>query len=221
MEFDFGPVASNWRYLALGLGMTMSLSLLTAIAATLFGTALALLRVYGPQPLKPAIAFYVDSIRAMPVLVVLVWTYFAFPLIAGLSLPPFWAALVALSLHASAYMSEIARAGITSVRSGQMRAGLALGMSRAAVIRRIILPQATVRILPSYGSMLAIIVKDSAVASVIAVPEYLYRSTTISAQTYRPIEVFTVAIVLYFLIIFPLTRGVDLIYRRVAKLGRS
>ncbi|WP_164747593.1 MULTISPECIES: ABC transporter permease subunit [unclassified Mesorhizobium] len=94
-------------------------------------------------------------------------------------------------------------------------------MSRASVISRIILPQAALRILPSYGSMLAIIIKDSAVASVIAVPEYLYRSATISAQTYRPIELFTVAIVVYLLIIFPHTRGVDLIYQRVAKLGRS
>ena len=221
MELDFGPVADNWRYLALGLGSTLLLALFTACLATLLGTALALVRVYGPRWLRPLIAFYVDSIRALPVLVVLVWTYFAFPLLAGINFPPFWAALIALSMHASAYMSEIARAGITSVRSGQMRAGLALGMSRAAVIRKIILPQAIVRTLPSYGSMLAIIIKDSAVASVIAVPEYLYRSTTIAAQTYRPIEVFTVAIVVYFLIIFPLTRGVDLIYRRVAKLGRS
>lgn len=221
MDFDFSVIANNWMYLAKGFGMTVALAASATITATIFGTLVAFLRIYGPHQVRPFIVFYVDSIRALPVLVVLVWTYFSFPLIVGIDLPPFWAALVALSLHSAAYMSEIARAGITSIRGGQMRAGLALGMSKMQAIRRVIFPQAVVRVLPSYGSMLAIIIKDSAVSSVIAVPEYLYRSTNVAAQTYQSVEIFTLAIVVFFLFIFPITRSVDIIYKRVVLLGRS
>src|SRR5207302_8236305 len=96
-----------------------------------------------------------DSMRAIPVLVVLVWTFFAVPILTGVTLPPFWAALTALTLHIAAYVSEIVRAGIESIRPGQIRAALALGMSRAQLVRRIVLPQAAVRMLPTYGSLLS------------------------------------------------------------------
>ncbi len=116
--------------------------------------------------------------RAVPVLVVLVWMYFALPLVTGVALPPFWAALVALSLHVAAYVAEIVRAGVTSIRPGQTRAALALGMSRAQAVREIVLPQAIVRMLPAFGSVISITIKDTAIATVIAVPEYMNRSQT-------------------------------------------
>jgi polar amino acid transport system permease protein len=94
-------------------------------------------------------------------------------------------------------------------------------MSNAQIIRRIILPQAIVRILPPYGSILSITIKETAVATVIAVSEYMHQSEVIASQSLRPIEVFTTAMVVYFILLFPVTRGVDIIYRRVAHLGRS
>ena len=106
------------------------------------------MRTYGPFWAKPVIAFYVDSMRAVPLLVIMVWTYFALPLLTGVNFPAFIAALIALTLQSMAYICEIARAGISSIRGGQMRAGLALGMSKSDVVRRVILPQAAVRVLP-------------------------------------------------------------------------
>ena len=123
------------------------------------GLAIALLRLYGPRWLRPLLVFYIDSMRAIPVLVVLVWIYFALPLLAGVNFAPFWAALVALTLHIAAYAAEVVRAGIESVRPGQMRAGLALGMSRAQALRKIILPQAIVRMLPAFGSVLTVAIR--------------------------------------------------------------
>ena len=111
------------------------------------------------------------------------------------------------------------RAGIESVRPGQTRAALALGMSRAQIVRRIILPQAIVRMLPAFGSLLSITIKDTAIASVIAVPELMRQSETVAGQSFQPIEVYTFAMLVYFLILFPVTRGVDRFYRRVAHLG--
>jgi polar amino acid transport system permease protein len=222
MDFDFSPIIENWRYLLGGLGVTLALSAVTVLASLLLGTAIGIARVFGPAWLRWPLILYIDSMRAVPVLVVLVWTFFAVPiLLSGLSLPPFWAAVVALTVHIAAYVAEIVRAGIESIRPGQVRAGLALGMSRAEVVRKIILPQAVVRMLPAFGSIVSITIKDTAIATVIAVPEYMKRSETLAGQSYHPIEVFTFAMIVYFLILFPVTRLIDVAYRRVAHLGRS
>ncbi len=221
MDIDLSPIIENWAFLAQGLEITIMLSLGVMVAATILGVTVALGRLYGPWPLRVALTFYVDSTRSIPVLVLLVWCFFAFPLVFGFSLPPFPAAFLALTLHVTAYISEIVRAGITSIRPGQTRAALALGMSQAQIVRRILLPQAAVRMLPPYGSILSVTVKSSAIASVIAVPELLQRSNTLASQTYRPLEVYTAALIVFFLLIFPITRIVDMVYGRIGHLGRS
>jgi polar amino acid transport system permease protein len=221
MDLDYSSVFDSWRFLLGGLGLTLALSLLTMLCSLVLGGAFGLARCYGPQWLRIPLVFYIDSMRSVPVLVVLVWTYFALPLITGVTLPPFWAALVALTAQLAAYVAEIVRAGVISIRAGQTRAAFALGMSRAQTIRTIILPQALVRMLPAFGSILSITIKDTAIAAVIAVPEYMNRSQTVAGQGFHPIEVFTVAMAVYFIILFPVTRVVDMVYVRLAHLGRS
>jgi len=221
MEFDFSVITSHWRFLGYGVLVTLALSLASGAASLAAGFVVALARLHGPRWLKPVVILYVDSMRAIPVLVVLVWTFFALPIVAGVTLPPFWAALAGLTVHLAAYAAEIIRAGIESVRPGQTRAALALGLSRAQVLRRIVLPQAIVRMLPAFGSLLSITIKDTAIASVIAVPDLMRQSETLAGQSFQPIEVYTFAMLVYFVLLFPVTRGVDRLYRRVAHLGRS
>jgi polar amino acid transport system permease protein len=221
MSLDFTPLFDSWRFLLGGLGLTLGLSALTIVFSIVLGGALGLARCYGPAWLRWPLVFYIDSMRSIPVLVVLIWTYFALPVVTGVTLPPFWAATLALTAHISAYVAEIIRAGINSVRAGQERAAFALGMSRYRAIRDIILPQALVRMLPALGSILSITIKDTAIAAVIAVPEYMNRSQTVAGQSFHPIEVFIVAMIVYFAILFPVTRAVDMIYARYAYLGRS
>jgi polar amino acid transport system permease protein len=221
MSLDFTPVFDSWRFLLGGLGLTLGLSALTTLFSMVLGGALGLARCYGPGWLRLPLVFYIDSMRSIPVLVVLIWTYFALPVVTGVTLPPFWAATLALTAHISAYVAEIIRAGINSVRAGQERAAFALGMSRYRTIRDIILPQAIVRMLPALGSILSVTIKDTAIAAVIAVPEYMNRSQTVAGQSFHPIEVFIVATFVYFVILFPVTRVVDMIYARYAYLGRS
>lgn len=221
MEFDLSPLLDSWQYLVEGLGVTLLLSLLTVVCSMVLGFAVGLARCYGPAWLRWPLVFYIDSMRAIPVLVVLVWTYFAFPILTGVTLPPFWAALVALTAHIAAYVAEIVRAGVASVRPGQTRAALALGLSRAQTVKEIVLPQSVVRMLPAFGSIISIAIKDTAIAAVIAVPEYMKQSETVAGQSFHPFEVFTVAAIVYFTILFPITRLVDMIYVRVAHLGRS
>ena len=220
-ELDFSPLLESWRFLAEGLGLTLALSVLTIVSSLLFGLAIGFGRVYGPVWLARSLTFYIDSMRAIPVLVVLVWMYFAFPLVVGVSLPPFWAAWAALTLHIAAYVAEILRAGLNSIRPGQIRAAKALGMSGVQVVAKVVLPQAVIRMLPALGSIVSITIKDTAIAATIAVPEYMQRSQTLAGQSFRPVEIFTVAMLVYFLILFPSTRLVDAAYRRLAHLGRS
>jgi len=221
MEFDFSVIADNWRFLAYGVLITIVLSIVSGVTSLASGLLVALARLYGPRWLRPIVVLYIDSMRAIPVLVVLVWTFFALPILTGLTMSPFMAALLGLTVHLAAYAAEIIRAGIESVRPGQTRAALALGMSRAQILRRILLPQAVVRMLPAFGSLLSVTIKDTAIASVIAVSELMRQSETVAGQSFQPIEVFTFAMLLYFLMLFPVTRGVDRLYRRVAHLGRS
>src|SRR3954454_8054105 len=221
MDLDFEPVIESAQFLLGGVGLTLALSALTILTSLLLGGAIGLARCYGPAWLRVPLVFYIDSMRSVPVLVVLVWTYFALPLLTGVTLSPFWAALVALTAHIAAYVAEIVRAGVTSIRAGQSRAAFALGMSRAQAIRTIILPQAVVRMLPAFGSILSITIKDTATAAVIAVPESMNRAETMAAQTFPPIDICTVSMVVYFVILFPMTRVVDMVYGRLAHLGRS
>ena len=221
MELDFGVILANGRFLAYGAWITVLLSLLSGAASLVLGVGIALLRLYGPRALRPVVVLYIDSMRAIPVLVVLVWTFFALPIVTGVTMSPFMAALIGLTVHLAAYAAEIVRAGIESVRPGQARAAFALGMSRRQVLRRIVLPQAFVRMLPAFGSLLSVTIKDTAIASVIAVPDLMRQSETVAGQSFQPIEVYTFAMLVYFLILFPVTRGVDRLYRRVAHLGRS
>jgi len=221
MGFDFSVITDHLSFLGSGIAVTLMLSVLSGVTSLAAGLLVALLRLYGPRWLKPLVILYIDSMRAIPVLVVLVWTFFALPIIAGVTMSPFVAALIGLTVHLAAYAAEIVRAGVESVRPGQSRAALVLGMSQAQIVRRIIMPQAIVRMLPAFGSLLSITIKDTAIASVIAVPELMRQSETVAGQSFQPIEVFSFAMLVYFLILFPVTRGVDLIYRRVAHLGRS
>ena len=221
MDLDFSPLIDSWRFLASGLVLTILLSVASVVCSFALGLAVALGRMYGPAWLRAPLVFYIDSMRAIPVFVVLVWIYFAVPIISGYSFDPFWAALTGITIHVAAYVAEVVRAGITSIRKGQIQAGLAIGMSGAQIVRKVLLPQATVRMLPAFGSIVSVTIKDTAIAAVIAVPELMRQAETVAGQSYRPIEVFTTVMVIYFLLIFPVTRFIDRYYMRVAHLGRS
>jgi polar amino acid transport system permease protein len=214
-------LAVNWPFMLKALGMTLAVSVSSMLLGLLVGIVVAIGRTYGGRSADLVLGFYVDTMRSIPVLVILVWSYFALPLLTGRSLSSFIAAVAALGLHLAAYVAETVRAGLTSVRPGQMRAALALGMSPWQAIRRIILPQALVRMLPPLGSLLVIAVKDSAISSVIAVPELIRQTQVLVSNTYLSFQLYSFTMIVFFLISYPIARGVDHIYRRLAHLGSS
>jgi polar amino acid transport system permease protein len=221
VSFDFGVIAANWRFIAYGVEITILLALASGAASLVLGLIVALARLEGPAWLRRVLVLYIDSMRAVPVLVVLVWTFFALPILLGVTMSPFAAALIGLTVHLAAYAAEIVRAGIESVRPGQTAAARALGFNRAQTLRHVVLPQALVRMLPAFGSLLSVTIKDTSIASVIAVPELMRQSETLAGQSFQPLEVFTFAMLVYFVLLYPVTRGVDRVYRRIAHLGRS
>ena len=201
--------------------VTVQVSLVAMVGGMAIGLVVALLRIARVPVLNGLASLYVDFFRSTPVLAQLIWIYYALPILTGQSLTAFVAGSLGLSLYAGSFFSEIFRAGILSIERGQSEAALALGMTRAQAMRRVILPQAMVRMLPPIGSSLITLVKDSALLSIISVPELMRQSETVAGQSFQPIEVYTFAMLLYFLMLYPVTRGVDRVYRRFAHLGRS
>lgn len=215
------PILANWRFLTVALGVTLALTAVSMTIGIVVGLLAGVLRTYGGRVADFFIGFYVDTMRAVPVLAILIWFFFAFPIALGFSIKPFTAAAVGLGLHIAAYFAEAVRAGLLSVRPGQTRAALALGMTRLEAVRVVVLPQALIRMLPALGSLTTITIKDSAIAAVIAVPELMRQSQIIAGQTYRPFEVYTFTMVVYFLLCFPIARFLDSRFVRLAHRGAS
>jgi polar amino acid transport system permease protein len=215
------PILDNLPFLWAGIETTLVVSALSVACSLALGFAAGLGRCFGPAWLRLPLVFYIDSMRAIPVLVVIVWTFFAFPILFGLTMTPIVAAVGAISVHVAASIAEIVRAGVESIRQGQSWAGLALGMSHAQLLRKVILPQAVTRMLPSFGSAIIVTIKDSAIASVIAVPDVIRHAESVVAQTYRPFEVYSFAMLVFFAILFPVARMVDRLYLRIGHRGRS
>jgi polar amino acid transport system permease protein len=143
--------------------------------------------------------------RCTPVLVQLVWFYYALPVLTGIEMSAPVAAALCLSLYGGAFYSEIIRGGIISTDIGQTEAGQAIGMTRFQVMRRIILPQAFRKMIPPLVNQSILQLKNTSLLMVLAVPDLLYQGQVIAHDTYRPLEVYTFIAITYFLILFPVT----------------
>ena len=201
--WDFKVVTDNFPILLRGVVLTVEL---WAVAFAL-GLLLGLLISLGPLSGKPWLRLpaigYVEVFRNTPVLIQLIWFYYAFPIVLGQQLSPVTAAILALTLNTSAYCAEIFRGGIESIAKGQWEAAKAIGMSRAMSLRRIILPQVGKRMLPAFTNRGIELAKVTSLASVLAVHEIMYQGRLLSSTYYRPLEILTVVALVYFVLIYP------------------
>lgn len=217
MRFDFADVLGNIDLLVRGIGLTFVLWTLAFSFALVVGLALALARASGQAWLGWSAGAYVEVFRNTPVLIQLIWFYYAFPVLTGVQMSPFTAALLGLSLNTSAYVSEIYRAGLQSIARGQWEAGRALGMSGRNALVRIVLPQAVRRMIPAFTNRGVELAKMTSIASVLSVHELMYEAKLLSSQTFLPLETFTVVAVIYLLLIYPGTLAASLLERRLAR----
>lgn len=203
--WDFSAVWRNIGQLVEGLQGTALLTLACLALALPLGLALAVMRMSPLRALRLPATLWIDFFRAAPALVLIVWFYFAFPIIAGVNLDAFGAAFLAIGLQSAAYMAEVFRAGMQAIGRGQWEAGAAIGLTKRATIHYIVLPQAVRHMIPVFLIRFAELVKATTLAAVIAYGEMVYRANTLSAQTFRPLEVFTLTALIFFAVIFSIT----------------
>ncbi len=197
-----------------GAAMTVLLTVLTMAIAIPGGLILAFLRLSPFAPLRLSATAVVEFFRATPLILQIYWAFYVLPAFLDLRLSAFTTALIGLGLNVSSFTSETFRAGIVSIRRGQWNAGLALGMSPAAVAWSIVLPQAVMRVLPALASTWVSLFKDTSLVSVIAVADLSYAALQARAETYRILEVLTAMAALYWLMGYPQAKLVDWMHRR-------
>ena len=196
-----------------GVWITVLASVVSMLAALLLGLLVALARLAGG--VASAVAYvYVEFFRNSPQLMIVVWVFTVLPLVTGITLSPLLSGIVALALNLSAFVAEVYRAGLTSIPAGQTQAALALGMTRAQLYRRVLLPQAVARVIPPLGSYWVSLFKDTSLLAVIGVAELMYQGRLVATDTYRPVEILTGVALIYYVLAYPQALGVNLLFRR-------
>lgn len=210
-------VLEQWQFMAEGLKLTLLVAVLSIILGSVFGLIVVLMRLAPFRLVDWTARVFIDFIRSTPLLVLLLWIFFALPILTGLSFTPLVAGVLTLSLHSAAFLGEIFRAGILSIERGQRHAALSLGMRPSQAFRRVVLPQAVGRMLPPTGNIFIGLIKDSALVSIVGVVELTWQAQVIGGYTLRELEAFTVVAFFYvILLVIPLSLVVNYVNRRMS-----
>ena len=193
--------ASNLKFLFGGVWLTVALSSVSIFFSVLLGLFVSLPGLSNNYYVRGFNRIYVETFRSIPVLVLILWVYYGLPVVLGLSLSPFTAGIVALALSDSAFEAEIFRAGIQSIERGQTEAADALGFSYAQKMWHIVLPQAIRRILPPLGNQFVYMLKMSSLLSIIGLQELTRKANELTVTVYRPLEIYTVLVLEYLVLI--------------------
>lgn len=199
---NWGVLVSSFPLLLSGLQITLVLGVVSIIAGLVLGLVIALVRLYAIRPASVVAKLYIDLFRSIPILVLLIVVYYALPFV-GLRLSPFMSAAAALTLVSGAYTAEIFRAGIEAIPRGQFEASQALGLSFRHMMSDVILPQATRIVIPPLTNNCINVVKDTALASVVAMPDLLKQATQAQALEANPTPLIVAALI-YIALLWPL-----------------
>ena len=210
--------ADNLRFLLSGMGETIKVSLLAITLSMTIGLLVALPALTQNRALRLCNRVYVEVFRSIPVLVMILWVYYGLPLLLGLELNVFQAAILALGLCDSAFQAEIFRAGIQSVPKGQHEAAQVLGLRPAQKMRTIILPQALRVILPPLGNQFVYMLKMSSLASIIGLSELTRRANELNVVEYRALEIYSILVLEYMALILVASWCVRRLERRLQPL---
>lgn len=213
-SWDFLPVWRHADILLDGVGGTLALTASALALALPLGFVLAAMRMAPKRAISAPAIIYIDLFRTAPALVLVVWFYFAFPILIGVNLDAYAAALLAIGLQSAAYMAEVFRGGMQSIGKGQWDAGRAIGLTTPDTVRYVILPQAVRRMAPVFLIRFAELIKATTLSGAIAYGETVYRASELSSQTYRPFEVFTSVAAIFFVIIAGIGFGARWLERR-------
>ena len=221
MEWNFFAVLNDFDLLMLGLLNTLKITGLALLFGVPLGLVLALSRLSTRRVVSGIAAFIVEFFRTTPPLVQLFWFFFALPILINVNMTPTIAAVVTFSIQSSAFFAEIFRGGIQSIDKGQWEGAKAIGMTRSQTLQRIILPQAVKRMIPAFLERSIELLKTTTLVSTVAYADLMFQANELAQKTFRPLEVYTVVAVIYFVLIFVVSQLSILLERRLARSGEG
>ena len=192
---------TNLKFLLSGLTTTIFISVISIIISMILGFIIAVPSLAKSKFLTYINISYVEIVRAIPLLVLILWIYYGLPIMTGISFSPFVSGIIALAISESAFQAEIFRAGINSIKKAQWEAGSSLGLSFFKRLRLVILPQAIKNILPALGNQFVYVLKMSSLVSIIGIGDLTRKANELVVSTYRPLEIYTFLILEYLILI--------------------
>jgi polar amino acid transport system permease protein len=216
--FNIPVLIRTFPMLMWGLWVTIKIGVVSIVLGLVLGLAVALVRLYAPAVFRGLARAYINVMRAIPLLVLLILIYYALPFL-GIRLSPFMSSVAALSLVSSAYTAEIFRAGIEAIPKGQFEASGALGLSPGHMMVDVILPQAIRIVIPPLTGNCINVMKDTALASVVAMPDLLKQATQAQAVAANPSPLIGAALI-YIALLLPMVGLVSRLERRFGRADR-
>ncbi|CCN69508.1 putative ABC-type arginine transport system,permease component [Vibrio nigripulchritudo SFn118] len=207
---------TNLKFLIAGFEDTIYISLISMFLAMLLGLLVALPALSEKKALRAANRVYVESVRSIPVLVLLLWVYYGLPTLLDVSLDYFAAGVIALTIAESAFMAEVFRGGIQAIARGQHEAAESLGLNYWQKMRLVILPQAFRQILPPLGNQFVYILKMSSLVSVIGLSDLTRRANELVVNEYLPLEIYTFLVIEYLVLILFVSQCIRWLEKRIA-----
>ena len=202
-----------------GVAITLAYTIGTIFLGLLLGLLIGLGRLSGLWLVNAPLVAFTEVFRCTPLLVQMIWFYYALPRLTGIELSKWTTATLVLSFYTAAFYAEIFRGGIVSIERGQWDAARAIGLSAWQMMRLVILPQAVRRMVPPFMNQSIIQLKNTSLVSVITVPDLLYQGELITGDTYRPMQVYTVVALIYFVLLLPATLAAQEYERRSGRRG--
>lgn len=220
-EWNFAAVFADFDILARGMVNTLRVTALALLFGAPLGLGLALARLSNFRIVSAPAGFVIEFFRSTPPLVQLFWFFFALPILVDVRMTPYVASVATFSIQSSAFFAEVFRGGIASVERGQWEGARALGMNRLRMMRRIILPQAVKRMIPAFLERSIELMKTTTLVSAVAYADLLFQANELAQKTFRPLEAYTVAAMMYFLAIWPASAAVRQLERFLGRSGES
>jgi len=212
---------TNLKFLLSGMGITIYISVISIIISMFLGFVVAIPSLAKNKFLTYINIGYVEIVRAIPLLVLILWVYYGLPIMTGLSFSPFVSGIIALAISESAFQAEIFRAGINSIKKSQWEAGSSLGLTFYKRLRLVILPQAIKNILPALGNQFVYVLKMSSLVSIIGIADLTRKANELVVSTYRPLEIYTFLILEYLILILIVSFFVRKLEKRLKKDGNN
>jgi His/Glu/Gln/Arg/opine family amino acid ABC transporter permease subunit len=192
---------TNLKFLISGITTTIYISAISIVLAMIIGLVVALPSLSNNKFLSYFNIIYVEIVRAIPLLVLILWIYYGLPIVSGISFSPFVSGIIALTISESAFQAEIFRAGINSINKGQHEVAGSLGMDFWKKMRLVILPQAVKVVMPALGNQFVYVLKMSSLVSIIGIADLTRKANELVTSTYRPLEIYTFLILEYLVLI--------------------